>query len=234
MRATGREQRGDGFTLVELLIALAMISLIALLLFSGLRLGLRAWESIDAATEQIGELRLAHGFLARILSQARVASTLVEAETVAIFGGDAESLEFAAPLSEQVGVSGLYVLRLTLEDRGDARALVLTRWLLHPEVLEGGDGFPPWEPLDQDGARSVADLPVDLDAADGAFGRTLLLDRVDTFEILYHGVAEGETDPDWHEDWFEQTNPPTQLRIRLTTAARTWPDLVIALPGRRS
>ena len=68
MNAAGTGKRRHGFTLIELLIALAMISLITLLLFSGLRLGSRTWESIDAAAEQIGELRLAHGFLTRTLT----------------------------------------------------------------------------------------------------------------------------------------------------------------------
>ena len=81
---------------------------------------------------------------------------------------------------------------------------------------------------------SLEHFPSDMDAADGAFGRTLLLEHVGTFEILYYGLADGETDPDWHEDWFEQSNLPTQLRIRLTTTSQAWPDLVITLPTRPS
>ncbi|NEX17237.1 MAG: general secretion pathway protein GspJ, partial [Halochromatium sp.] len=38
--------RGRGFTLVELLIALSLIGIITLLLFSGLRLGSRSWEAV--------------------------------------------------------------------------------------------------------------------------------------------------------------------------------------------
>ena len=223
-----------GFTLVELLIALAMISLITLLLFSGLRLGSRAWESIDAAAEQVGALRLAHGFLSRTLSQARFVTTIIDGESVVIFGGDAQHIEFTAPLSQHVGVSGLYVLSLTLEDHGDFRALMLTRWLLHPEILDGGDEFPPWVPLGKDQAMSMNDLPSEMDAAGGAFGRTLLLDHVDVFDIAYYGIRDEETDPDWHPDWFDQSSLPTKIRIRLTTISRTWPDLVIALPSQPS
>ncbi|MBK5966613.1 general secretion pathway protein GspJ [Thiocystis minor] len=234
IRSARQAKQIHGFTLVELLIALAMISLITLLLFSGLRLGSRTWESINASAEQVGALRLAHGFLSRTLSQARFVTTTIDAESVVIFGGDAQQIEFTAPLSQHVGVSGLYILRLTLEDQGDDHALILTRWLLHPEILEGGDEFPPWEPLEKDQTMSMNDLPSEMDAADGAFGRTLLVEKIDAFDIAYYGVRDEETDPDWHPDWFDQSSLPIKIRIRLTTISRAWPDLVIALPAQPS
>lgn len=230
MTATTQQR---GFTLVELLIALAMIGLITLLLFSGLRLGSRAWDAVENVSSQTDELRLAHGFLARALSQARSLSVIVDAESIPVFGGDGTTLEFAAPLSEHVGVAGLYVLRLTLERRGSGQALILNRWLLHPEVLAGGDDFPPWEPLEKDGGKALDDYPSDLDRAGGAFGRTLLLADVGAFGIAYYGTADGETEPGWHEEWLAQSTLPTHLRIRLTTASQSWPDLIVTLPAQQ-
>ena len=227
---TAMRRRLRGFTLVELLIALAMIGLITLLLFSGLRLGSRAWEAVEKVSGQTDELRLAHGFLARALSQARSLNVIVDAASISVFGGDDTRLEFAAPLSEHVGASGIYVLRLTLERRGAGQALVLNRWLLHPEVLAGGDDFPPWEPLEKDGGKALDDYPSDLDRAGGAFGRTLLLADVGDFGIAYYGTLDGETESDWHEDWLAQSTLPTLLRIRLTTASQSWPDLLATLP----
>ncbi len=218
-----------GFTLIELLIALAMISLITLLLFSGLRLGSRAWEGVDAAAERIGAVRLAHDFLERALTQARSATVVFDGGVIPIFAGESERLEFAAPLSEHVGVPGLYILRLTLEGSGDRRELVLSRWLMHPEVLEGGDEIPAWEPLKDDAEMALKSVPLDTDAAAGAFGRTLLLEGVDAFEIRYFGALEGDTEPDWHEDWLEQNALPILVRIHLTTTEQSWPDLIVAL-----
>ncbi len=219
-----------GFTLIELLIALAMISLITLLLFSGLRLGSRAWEGVDAAAERIGSLRLAHNFLERTLTQARPATVIVDAGVVPVFAGEPERLELAAPLSEHVGVPGVYILRLTLEGDGDRRNLVLTRWLIHPEVLAGGDEIPAWQPMKDDTEMLLKSLPLDTDAAAGAFGRTLLLEGVDGFGIRYFGALEGESEPDWHEDWLDQGSLPALVRIHLTSTEQSWPDLVVALP----
>jgi general secretion pathway protein J len=223
-----------GFTLIELLIALAMIALITLLMFSGLRLGSRAWEGVNAAGERVGRVRLAHGFLARTLAQARPAATFVDGGAVNVFAGDAERLELAAPLSEYVGLPGIYILRLTLEGRGDDLSLVLTRWLMHPEVLAGMDDVPAWEPLLEDAGMALDSVPLGTDLADGAFGRTLLLEDVSEFEIAYFGLAEGEDEPDWHEEWAEQPRLPLLVRIRLTTLDQGWPDLIVALPGGRT
>jgi general secretion pathway protein J len=219
-----------GFTLIELLIALALISLITLLLFSGLRMGARAWEAVDAAAERTDAVRLAHDFLTRTVTQARLTTVTLEDKTVLVFGGDRERLEFAAPLAEHVGTAGLYVLRLTLEVHDQQTALILTRWLLHPEIVGGSDAVPAWQPLSAAAAPALAQLPTELDTAAGAFGRTPLLEKVAHFEISYYGSVEGETEPAWREDWLEQPRLPLLLRIRLTSPAQTWPDLVINLP----
>jgi general secretion pathway protein J len=213
---------------VELVIALALISLITLLLFSGLRLGTSSWEGVETVAERTAGPRIARNFLERALTQARPALVVWDAEDLLVFAGDAENLEFVAPLSERVGTPGLYILRLTLEI-GDQAQLVLTRWLLHPDVLEGFDGIPEWEPFDGGGGISVAG-PLDDDLAAGAYGSTLLLDAVEELEITYFGTRDGDLDPDWHEDWLEQRRMPSAVRVHLTTPGQTWPDMLIRLP----
>jgi general secretion pathway protein J len=113
-----------------------------------------------------------------------------------------------------------------LEDEG---RLVIERWLLHPDVLEGSGDIPEWVPFDGGGGISAAgDLEEDLAA--GAYGRTLLLDGVEELEIAYFGILEGEQDPDWNQDWLEQSRLPIAVRIHLTTTEQTWPDMLIRLP----
>lgn len=221
-----------GFTLVELLIALAIVSLITLMLFSGLQLGSRAWEGVDAVSERVSEVRLARDFLMTTLSQARPTTIVLEGSEELILAGDGESLEFAAPLSEQVGVPGLYILRLSLVPIGGEDALVLTRWLVHPEVIDGLAEVPTWEPLSSAGSLTSRPTSEDLDSASGAYGQTLLLDRVETFEIGYYGIADGGRTPDWHDEWIAQSSMPMLVRVRLATPEQSWPDLIVSLPAR--
>jgi general secretion pathway protein J len=220
-----------GFTLVELLIALVMVALITVLLFAGLRVGTRAWDGVEVTADRVGAVRLAHGFLLRTLTQARAITLAVDGTLVPAFSGDAERVDFTAPLSEHVGVPGIYLLRLQVENNGRRRDLILTRWLVHPEVLEGKqDGVPKWEPLKEASHKGLEGTPLDRDAAAGAFGRTLLLEGVEEIEMNYYGVLAGETDPGWHKEWLEQPSLPALIRIHLTTVDQTWPDLIVALP----
>nr|WP_194365796.1 prepilin-type N-terminal cleavage/methylation domain-containing protein [Thiospirillum jenense] len=228
-----------GFTLVELLIALVLIVIIVVLLFSGLRLGSRAWESVETISDQVSELRFAREFVARSWrSQREVQVTLDDGQRQQVFAGDAQQVEWVAPLSAHVGIPGLYILRLTLEtaDR-DRQRLVLTRWLLHPDVLAGGDGdYPAWTPLALATAEAAgADGDLDQDLAAGGYGRTLLLPDVGEFELAYFGVRSGElagdTAASWGAEWLEQPHPPQAISLVLTTPSQSWPANVIVLPG---
>lgn len=222
----------SGFTLIELLIALALIALIMLLLFSGLRLGSRAWEGVDALAERQAEQRIARGFMLRSLREARTVSVRVDDRDLPVFAGDAERLELAAPLSERVGIGGLYLLRFSLEAVDDERSgLVVTRWLLHPDVLNGTDEIPPWEPLTADTPLTETDGELDDDTAAGAYGKTLLLADVESLEIAYFGRVPGEDEPVWLDEWIEQPLIPQLVLVRLATGSGAWPDLLVAMPA---
>ncbi|MGB5832010.1 MAG: prepilin-type N-terminal cleavage/methylation domain-containing protein [Thiohalocapsa sp.] len=220
-----------GFTLVELLIALVLITIITVLMFSGLRLGSRAWEGVEIVSERVGDLRVARNFIERTLRQTQQRSLVVDGVSLPVFAGDAASLELVAPLSEHVGIPGLYVLRFGLEEAGEHPRLVMARWLLHPETLEGGDEYPAWEPLMDSSTLFQDSGPLDRDVAAGAYGRTVLLPEVAAFRFAYFGVAEGEQDPEWIEEWIEQPRLPLKVRLMLTTPRQPWPAAIIELPG---
>jgi general secretion pathway protein J len=258
-RAAGRTPtslvNSSGFTLIELIIALALVALITVLLFSGLRLGSRAWDGVDTVAERNAELRSARGFLDRTLSQTRDLVLRFDAQDHQVFAGDATSLEFVAPLSEYVGIPGLYVLRLGLEGGGKDLRLVLTRWLLHSDVLNGNAEAPEWRPLEP-GSPGISGAPAEeRDMAAGAFGQATLLEGVGAFELSYFGVAEEagsgasasgrsarnprdvgvggavtESEGKWHDEWINQPYPPQLIRVRLTSRRQDWPDSVVALP----
>jgi general secretion pathway protein J len=247
--------RAQGFTLIELIIALALIALITLLLFSGLRLGTRAWDGVDAVSERHADLRSARTFLDQALRQARDLSLRLEDQDRQVFTGNADSLEFVAPLSEHVGIPGLYVLRLGVEGGGERSRLVLTRWLLHPDVLLGKAGTPEWRPLDP-ASPGISGAPAaDKDLAAGAFGQTVLLEGVGEFGLTYFGVpgvtvglddqaaqapkVQGQPDASglneepqgaWYSEWVAQLHPPELVRVHLTSLRQGWPDSVIGLP----
>jgi general secretion pathway protein J len=226
------KRRARGFTLVELVIALALMGLITLLLFSGLRLGSRAWEGVAASTERTAGLRLARNFLERTLVQVREVQIVFDGESRLLFSGESQALEFVSPLGQHVGIGGLYVLRVTLEESGDSQRLILTRWLLHADVLAGTDRVPVWEPLSE--GRDLGGGDPDQDLAAGVYGADVLLENVEEFGIAYYGAPDGDQEPAWHETWLEQPTLPIAVYIRLRTTEETWPHKLIALSVSRS
>ena len=222
-----------GFTLVELLIALALIGIITLLLFSGLRMGLRSWETVERVSERVADLRIARNVIERALRETRATRLVVDGVEQTVFAGDAEALEWVAPLSAHVGISGLYILRLTLEEAGDYPRLVLTRWLLHDDVLARGGEIPLWEPL-MDGIRAWAApdaSPFDRDLAAGVYGRTVLLPQVAQFQLEYFGQLPGGFEREWSAEWIDRGELPEAVRLTLSTPEQPWPAALIRLPG---
>jgi general secretion pathway protein J len=173
---------------------------------------------------------LVRGFIQRSLMQARLISLTTGEGSKMMFSGDATRLEYAAPLSRNVGYGGLYILRLGLQEVDGRQQLWLTRWLAHPEVLEGNAEIPAWEPLEKVSFQGFLEAAGD-DAVEAIFGRTPLLEDVEALTIEYYGRPAGERQDDWHEEWLEQSGPPRLVRIRIqpATGSAPWPDLLIQL-----
>lgn len=117
---SGRGQRG--FTLVELLIALALAGLVALLLLSATRLAALGADRVAATAERLKTRRALDDLLRRALASA-IASPLLP-NTPPLVGGP-DQIEFLS-LAEDSG-AGLYRIRLAVERAGGGSALVLSR-----------------------------------------------------------------------------------------------------------
>lgn len=219
-----RRGSSAGFTLLELLLAITLLGLIAVLLAGGIRLGARVWETGDARAEEIARLEVVQTFLRRQLSQAVAlrpprAQRLVRrgedddgdldsrlSRARGSFEGDGESLRFAAPAPPQFGIGGFYVMSLALERAEEDRQLVLTARPYHPEMDAEPDD-------DEEGMRV-----------------SVLLEGVDEIEIEYFGSLRRREEPRWHERWEKTRALPKLVRLRLTFAdeSRYWPELVVA------
>ena len=116
--------RQAGFTLLELVVAITLMGVVLVLLYSGLRLGLNGWDNGEARAEATNRLRLVEEFLRRQLAQSM---TVYQAndrqERVIVFAGQADHIEFVAPMLAQLGQGGLYRVRIEV---GDGRLWI--RW----------------------------------------------------------------------------------------------------------
>lgn len=195
-----------GITLVEMLIALVILSLISVGTLAAIRTLGRTQEVLTATTERVDELRQVSQFLRASLRQAEGSPDA----GVPTFGGmpaqptllraERADLIWLAPLDSIGGLSGLTWIRLYLDV--DERALKL-------QFMPYGAGT---EELTW---NSVGDP-------------YLLVTQVDEFAIAYRPSA-GEP---WRETLQAADEQPLSLpqAIKLTIRARErfWPDIIVA------
>lgn len=93
-----------GFTLLETLIALVLMSLLIMALFGGFRAGIRSWQAAEKHVEWVEEPRQLSALLYRHLSQfIPVAGELTFSGSTYAFVGEPERLLYVAPLAMSVG-----------------------------------------------------------------------------------------------------------------------------------
>ena len=205
-----RARPASGFTLLELLIAITLLGLIAVLLAGGVRLGARVWETADEHAEALAQLEVVQGFLRRQLSQT-YPLRLVDADSRShsAFQGGPETLQFAVLAPPQFGFGGFYLLAIDLTETAEGRQLRLTARQYHPEMIERPEA--------------------------GEVRETVLLDRVAAVEFSYFGAPVPDEPPFWQEHWGGEgeraSELPALVRLRLAFErddGRYWPELVVA------
>jgi prepilin-type N-terminal cleavage/methylation domain-containing protein len=139
MAQTGKSARSAGFTLLELMIALGLTSLLSLVAYTALSLSLKAMQHGQAAAEQVQELRVAQTILARSLSST-VSGSLDKRH---YFIGNAKEMRFFTPVPlESHNMGGIYHWRvLAGADESDQLVLAVEQtknvnWFQDPEGVE--------------------------------------------------------------------------------------------------
>jgi general secretion pathway protein J len=201
IRATGARQAG--FSLVEVLVALVLLSLLCTALFSSVRFGVTAWQRGGERSDQIHTSMLVQDLLRRLIGQAYplVLSDGTGAGRVD-FAGTAASLDFLAPVPVALASGGRARFRLAIERRGEGADLVLTS---RPELAAG---------------EAAAEQ-----------SRKTLLARIETADFAYFGAFRSQSVGQWHENWAGELSLPALVRVRVSFARsdpRLWPDLTIA------
>ena len=223
-------RRQRGFTLVELLIAIALTGLILVILFSGFRIGTRSWDAVELRSARNAELRLVRGFIQRSLRQLRGVSYDSPDGSRQLFSGDAQAVEFVTPMTGYLGLGGLYILRLEYLDNRSGGQLMMTRWLYHPDILEGVDAVPEWEALHQTSGGFRDYLERSEGETREVFSQQILLDSLDAVEFAYFGTpSDRSSDPEWHDQWDDAQALPRLVRVSIRDDSGWWPDILADL-----
>jgi general secretion pathway protein J len=201
--------RSQGFTLVEMLMALALIGLLSVMLFEGVRFGGRTVATADARFDRAAELSIAFGFLQNAIGNAQPAkSVFAEPGEDMQFAGSPDQLAFVTLSPAQVALGGFQRLSLQLEASAGGRRLVVAWKTLH---------------------RSDKDTPSD------DLAPSVLVDKLAAAEFAYYGTPDEGNSPQWETEWNSATALPLLVRLRLTFAdGSRAPELIVAPAAARA
>lgn len=194
----GGRRHAHGFTLVEVVVALSLISLVMLGLISALAAFGNGATRLEQRVMAADETRLISGFLREALGRV---STNYRDDTrtdrpSAMFSLRDGQLVWLGVMPARHGVGGLHRMRLALQQSGAEPGLVLQY-----QVYDGGE-------LETDWSQAP---------------RHHLLEGVTRFDVRVRG---NEAPREWQTEW-DKEGLPEVVDIELTVGETRWPSLLV-------
>lgn len=225
--AQGSRLRNAGFTLIEVLIAMTLLSLMVVLLFSSLRICAQSWEQGENKIAEVSEVAVVHNFFQKHLSSAIPlwndfiagdevgAANQPETGTAADSGADTEnlnktfsfqgrknSLQFVSVFPASVGRAGMQLFSIEQQQEDKEQVLKVTLTPFFP-LAEGEE----WNQEE-----------------------VVLLRHVSDFELSYFGAVDNTDKYEWQDQWLKKDVHPQLVKINInTTDGVFWPEMIIAL-----
>jgi len=200
-------KRARGFSLLEVLAALALLGILLAGVLSGIQTATHMVSSGSHAMEDVDEVRSVQRFLRNDLLQARAIPWKVDGKgTPIVFEGDARHMQFVGPLPGYLDRNGPQLQMLTLVSDGHgALRLQLSSDGMSPTGAAHGVGFAP-EPLG---------------------------DHLTQARFRYFGRREGQMAGEWTDEWNVAGSMPELVSVELRRGEDE-PWLLVQAPIRQS
>jgi general secretion pathway protein J len=193
-----------GFTLIELMVALALLAMISALLYGSLSLSANSWDRGEQKVEESVDMRLTEEMLRQTLAAQHPLRFHKVVDQPLYFAGATDSLSFAAALPGRAG-GGMFYFRVALVPAGEKSRLTLARVI--PDY--GANALPDFAEAD---SSVLAE-----DIAEVRFG--------------YFGRDQDSTDaaaPTWRDRWDDPQILPLLIRIDVTPKkSQAWPTMIV-------
>ncbi len=196
--------KNAGFTLIEVLIAMTMLSLMVVLLFSSLTIGAKSWEQGEKKIADVNEIAVVQQFFNHHLAHATPQwnDFNPEKDRVFSFQGKKQSLQFVAAFPASAERAGLQLFNLELKKKDKQHFVDVTLTPFFP-LSEGEDWF-------EDSVELVR--------------------NVQNFELSYFGLNDETGELVWQNEWLNKEQQPRLVKILLELDdGRYLPEMIVAL-----
>jgi general secretion pathway protein J len=199
----GAGRSDAGFTLVELLVALSLLSLLTLALVGSFRFGVQAWGRSAVQSERLDNGIIVQQLLRHLITD--VYPLYVSNDPThryVDFEGTKTSMKFLSSAPIVLGGGGRAQFRIFPESRAGQNELIL----IAKRELDNRDGST-------------------------ASNRKLLLSKFNALEFSYFGKGRADREQAWHDTWIGEPVLPQLVRISVRFppgGAQVWSDLFVA------
>lgn len=202
--------RRNGFTLIEVLIAMTLLGVMVVLLFSSLRIAAESWNAGEHKIAEVNQKAVVYQFFKRHLSTIRPLPMLettdeFNPEFQQAFQGHLQNLRFVAALPASSARKGLQVFNLALDPTNTSTLMVT----LTPYRATEADAVP--------------------------VKPEILLENIADLRLSYFGKTEDIAEPQWWDEWSVVDRLPSLIKVSITLQDGSyWPDMVFALKITRA
>ncbi len=201
--------RHAGFTLIEVIVAMTLVSLIMMLVFSGINSSRRLVNKGEKRITATNEVRVVQELLRRQISRALpLAFKQNDEGEFVLFEGDRNHVLFVAPMPGYLGAGGPHVQLIELVDGAGGKTLQFKHWLL-------SDRFDPRTFLNDSEQEPV-----------------ILLENLSGGGFSFIGLDEEGEPTDWLNQWDEAGKAPLMVRLDLEADKASpvrWPEFQVTL-----
>lgn len=195
----------QGFTLIEVLIAMTLLGVMVVLLFSSLRIAAESWNAGESKMAQVNQKAVVYQFFKRHLTTIRPLPILNidpnNPEELQVFRGYPQTLRFAAALPASSARKGLQIFTIAPHPEN---ASVLMVSLVPYRLAEADQNQPPDRP-------------------------EVLLEGIERLQFSYFGKTEDIAEPQWREEWNLADRLPRLIRVSIALKDGSyWPDMIFA------
>lgn len=189
----------NGFTLLEVMLAMSLLSVMVVLLFASLRIAAQSWDAGEEKIIRVNEKAVVYQFFKRHLTTILpLWDDFSDEGRHFSFQGARDRLQFVSVFPASAGRKGLQIFEVGADSNEEGMIGVkLTPF--YPTVENQA-----WEPEE-----------------------VSLLEHVDSIEFAYYDVSEENRG--WLDEWRDKGKLPELIKIKIKLVDESyWPDMVFA------
>ncbi len=196
-----QSQGVKGFTLLEVLLAMTLLSIMVVLLFSSLRIAAESWNKGEQKIAQVNEKAVVYQFFKQhFLAIKPLWNDFSDDQREFSFQGDSKQMQFVSVLPESAERQGLQLFQLQYIER-ETGVLKVNIQPFYPPIDDQ-----PW------GTDEV-----------------ILLKHIEDFELNYFVRERGELDGEWRQSWLEKQSLPLLIKVKIKLEDDSyWPEMIFA------